>query len=78
MILAVILPPRRLRSVVLPLPEGPIRAKSSPGLTEPVMPWRISFSVVVVIPLSTTLYLTSVNCKFDKRICQSVCSMWLL
>lgn len=63
--LLAILPPRRLRRVVFPLPEGPIRARSSPGLAEPVIPVMISFSVVVATPLRITLYLSSVNCKIN-------------
>ncbi|GAB2234185.1 hypothetical protein Droror1_Dr00003424 [Drosera rotundifolia] len=34
-------PPRAVRSVVLPLPDGPSIARSSPGGTMPVMPERM-------------------------------------
>lgn len=53
--------------MVFPLPEGPMRARTSPGLAEPVIPLRISFSVLLVTPLRITLYLTSENCKINER-----------
>lgn len=51
----VIRPPSRLRSVVLPLPEGPMRARTSPGLADPVIPCNMPFSSLPVIPLRSTL-----------------------
>src|SRR5258708_8272002 len=35
-------PPRRFRSVVLPEPDGPIRARKSPSGISSVTPWRTS------------------------------------
>lgn len=55
------LPLSRLRSVVFPHPEGPISARTSPGVAEPVIPFKMSFSMLVLRLFTVTLYLTSVN-----------------
>lgn len=63
-------PPSAVRSVVLPLPDGPNIASISPGHTTPVIPFSMVFSLQVhVLPQhppfcsSLTLYTSSSNCK---------------
>ena len=66
------LPPSKFKSVDLPLPEGPISAKTSPGFTAPVIPCKMSFSSFDLIPFMTTLYVTSVNYPKKKKIPQLI------
>ncbi|WVZ09873.1 hypothetical protein V8G54_014403 [Vigna mungo] len=61
-------PPSAVRSVVLPLPDGPSIASISPGHTTPVIPFSMVFSWQVhVLPQhppfcsSLTLYTSSSN-----------------
>lgn len=73
------LPPIRFRNVVLPLPDGPIIASTSPGITEPVIPCRISFSIAdcrlnwngrfalqLNLDSIATVCFTSTNCNSNK------------
>lgn len=65
-------PPRAVRSVVLPLPDGPNIASISPGQTIPVIPFNMVFSLELhELPQqspfcsSLTLYTSSSNCKMS-------------
>jgi hypothetical protein len=64
------LPARAVKSVVLPLPDGPSIASSSPGRTIPLAPLStvlVDFGSLEVnqVPFvdKLTLYATSANCK---------------
>uniref|UniRef100_A0A804LDW8 Uncharacterized protein n=1 Tax=Zea mays TaxID=4577 RepID=A0A804LDW8_MAIZE len=61
---AAALPPRMLSSVVLPLPDGPISASTSPGDADPDIPPSISRGE----PFPATLYFTSANCHARRRL----------
>jgi hypothetical protein len=82
-------PPRAVRRVVLPLPDGPSIARISPGQTIPVIPFSMVFSWLLQVPpqhnpfwSSLTLYTTSSNWKETDKINKFVIGMknaiWLL